>query len=224
MRETSKSKKRWPKNGLEYQVLRGNGLDIGPADDPVFQNVRQFDQKEGDANFITKYIDDQFDYVYASHCLEHMYNPKQAILEWWKLVKPGGHLFFVVPDEDLYEQGVFPSRFNPDHKATFTIYKGKSWSPVSINVKDLADSLPNGQTISLKLQNDGFDEDLLTFGPRMRATLLLNWFIDKYFRVIRKWGLKLRSLEKFFLKYRAIDQTSNSDALAQIQCIIKKLK
>ena len=63
-----------------------------------------------------------------------MSDPRKTILDWWKLVKPGGYLFVVVPDEDLYEQGVFPSRFNNDHKATFTIAKAKSWSPNSINV------------------------------------------------------------------------------------------
>lgn len=31
--------------------------------------------------------------------------------------------FFIVPDADLHEQGVFPSRFKSDHKTTFTIYK-----------------------------------------------------------------------------------------------------
>jgi len=37
----------------------------------------------------------------------------------------------------MYEGGVFPSRWNDDHKHTFTIHKDKSWSPVSINVLDL---------------------------------------------------------------------------------------
>jgi hypothetical protein len=42
-----------------------------------------------------------------------------------------------VPDEDLYEQGVFPSTFNRDHKWTFTIFKTKSWCDRSINLLDL---------------------------------------------------------------------------------------
>jgi hypothetical protein len=29
---------------------------------------------------------------------------------------------------------VFPSTFNPDHKTTWTISKGESWSPVSISL------------------------------------------------------------------------------------------
>jgi len=46
-------------------------------------------------------------------------------------------LIITVPDEDMYEGGVFPSRWNEDHKHTFTIHKAKSWSPVSINIIDL---------------------------------------------------------------------------------------
>lgn len=39
----------------------------------------------------------------------------------------------------MYEQGVYPSRFNPDHKWTFTIQKpqGASWSPRSINLLEM---------------------------------------------------------------------------------------
>jgi len=37
-----------------------------------------------------------------------------ALREWFQLVKPGDHLIVIVPDEDLYKQGYFPSRFNAD--------------------------------------------------------------------------------------------------------------
>jgi len=42
-----------------------------------------------------------------------------------------------VPDEDLYDQGVFPSTFNRDHKWTFTIFKTQSWSDRSLNLLDM---------------------------------------------------------------------------------------
>ncbi|MBU6163178.1 MAG: hypothetical protein KGO50_18860, partial [Myxococcales bacterium] len=53
----------------------------------------------------------------------------------------GGHLIVTVPDEDLYEQGVFPSTFNRDHKWTFTVLKPASWSEKSLNVVDLVRGL-----------------------------------------------------------------------------------
>ena len=45
----------------------------------------------------------------------------QALEQWWQLVKPGGAMVIVVPDEDLYEQGAWPSLFNRDHSATFRL-------------------------------------------------------------------------------------------------------
>ena len=112
--------------------------------------------QDGDANEITKYVDKEFDYVFSSHCLEHMNNPIDAIQEWWKLVKKDGHLILTVPDEDLYEQGYFPSLFNDDHKSTFTISKRCSWSPKSHNMLDLINSLPNSMLIKIELQDQDY--------------------------------------------------------------------
>ena len=50
-----------------------------------------------------------FDFVFSSHCLEHMQDPVKcpSLRDWWQLVRPGGVLIVIVPDEDLYEQGIF---------------------------------------------------------------------------------------------------------------------
>src|SRR5664279_2686764 len=161
MNESTKAKQYW--GAIEKAATAGRGIDIGCGPDPVKPDARRFDLEDGDANVASQYVKAQFDFVYSSHCLEHMHDPRMTILDWWKLVKPGGYLFVVVPDEDLYEQGVFPSRFNDDHKATFTITKSKSWSPKSINVLELANSLPGGQLVSLQLQDAGYDRSLTSF-------------------------------------------------------------
>ncbi|MGH1556812.1 hypothetical protein ACRAWD_01360 [Caulobacter segnis] len=36
-----------------------------------------------------------------------MRDPKEALENWLRILKPGGHLVCLIPDEDLYEQGVF---------------------------------------------------------------------------------------------------------------------
>ena len=141
MNETSKTIKLW--RDFEKSLILGSGIDIGCGPDPISPTVKTFDIGDGDANNITQYVAEQFDFVYSSHCLEHMQDPKKALMEWWKLVKIGGHLILIVPDEDLYEQGNFPSCFNGDHKSTFTLSKTTSWSPVSHNILDLASALPN---------------------------------------------------------------------------------
>lgn len=219
MDETAKTKKLWGE--LEHSILAGKGIDIGCGADPITPAVRRFDVQDGDANQIIQYVQEEFDFVYSSHCLEHMRNPRQALADWWKLVRVGGHLVFLVPDEDLYEQGVFPSRFNSDHKFTFTISKTKSWSPVSINVLELARSLPGGQLISLALQDQGYDRRLLKHGRSI--SLRLEHFLRRVLYALRRQAkLPLIAPENLLSHFCSIDQTMRPDVLAQIQCIVKK--
>jgi SAM-dependent methyltransferase len=220
MYEATKTRKLWGE--LEKTILTGKGIDIGCGPDPIFPDVYGFDKEAGDANDITKYVHEEFDFVFSSHCLEHMKDPRKAIQEWWNLVRPGGHLFFIVPDEDLYEQGVFPSRFNSDHKATFTISKTKSWSPVSINVLGLVRSLPGAQLVNVALQDVGYDRRRLKHTRRSVARLWARRVYGRYFcsngRLSEKGGLARRTLLRF-----VDDQTLGPEAVAQIQCIVKKI-
>jgi SAM-dependent methyltransferase len=219
--EASKTKQML--NETELSLFEGNGIDIGCGLDPIMPNAKPFDMDDGDANEITKYVDTQFDYVFSSHCLEHMHNPESAIQEWWKLVKDGGHLIFSVPDEDLYEQGYFPSLFNDDHKNTFTINKYKSWSNVSHNLIDLVNQLENSQLIKIELNDEGYDRSLLFHSVYSRDTAYKGMNIVRRISSLFK-GLGARdSVNNFLSKlFRLpIDQT-HTEALAQILVIIKK--
>jgi hypothetical protein len=60
-------------------------------------------------------------------------------------------MVLLVPDEDLYEQGVFPSRFNWDHKTTWTIQKNLSWSPVSVSCTSFLANFPELTILKLEL-------------------------------------------------------------------------
>jgi SAM-dependent methyltransferase len=121
----------------------GVGLDIGAGDDclsqytemfPLVSRVFGWDKQDGDAQFLEKVSDESFDFTHASHCLEHMNNPEVALQNWIRVTKHGGHIVCMVPDEDLYEQKVFPSRWNLEHQWTFTMTKAKSWSERSISL------------------------------------------------------------------------------------------
>lgn len=162
MNEAHKTYALWPDN--IRNLVTGHGIDIGSGNDPISKTAIPFDREQGDANHILKYVATKFDFVFSSHCLEHMYDPQSTIQEWWQLVKPGGVLIVIVPDEDLYEQGMFPSVFNFDHKHTFTISKHQSWSSKSINMFDLASSLPNGTIERLTLQDHGYDRSKVIWG------------------------------------------------------------
>lgn len=121
----------------------GHGIDIGAGPDglsahpdkfPLMESVRLWDIPDGDAMVMAGVPDNTYDFAHSSHCLEHLENPATALGHWLRIVKPGGYVVVTVPDEDLYEQGVWPSTFNSDHKQTFTTFKLKSWSPRSVSV------------------------------------------------------------------------------------------
>ncbi|MBM3513621.1 MAG: class I SAM-dependent methyltransferase [Alphaproteobacteria bacterium] len=147
MHETSKSiLRRLSDSRFATRYFVGDGIDIGSGPDPLGQYEEQFplmrtcrswDMPDGDAEVMASIDDQTVDFVHSSHCLEHMRDPRTALGNWLRILKPGGHLVGIVPDEDMYEQGKFPSTFNPDHKWTFSTGKAKSWSPVSVNLSAL---------------------------------------------------------------------------------------
>jgi len=151
MKECSKSiVRRLSQPNFMNRFFVGEGLDIGGQPDPLalyqelfsrMEDVRTWDLVDGDAQFLSGVADEEFDFVHSSHCLEHIQDPFEGFRHWFRVLRPGGHLIVMVPDEDLYEQGVFPSTFNRDHKWTFTIWKPHSWCERSVNVMDLVQSL-----------------------------------------------------------------------------------
>lgn len=150
--------------GEEFRrrYFSGRVIDIGCGSDLVVPHAVPFDLAQGDAQWLLDHFEpESFDCVHSSHCLEHMKNVEISLRNWWALVNPGGYLVIVVPDEDLYEQGIWPSIFNPDHKATFRLGKSKSWSPVSYNIEALIEALPDAEIIEARIQDEGYDRRLL---------------------------------------------------------------
>ncbi|WP_426029398.1 class I SAM-dependent methyltransferase [Caulobacter sp. DWP3-1-3b2] len=131
---------------------------------PRMNSARIWDLSDGDAQFMEGVAEDTFDFVFSSHCLEHLRDPYEGLKSWLRVVKPGGHLVICIPDEDLYEQGVWPSTHNRDHKHTFTVTKAKSWSPASINVMELLSTLgPHADIRKIELIDQTYRFDLPRF-------------------------------------------------------------
>ena len=212
MDEASKTKALYPNLFATY--LKGRILDIGAGLDPITKNAEVFDRAQGDAQEVGIHFPSaSFDTVFSSHCLEHMVNPLTAIQSWFSLVKPGGHLIILVPDEDFYEQGHFPSVFNTDHKVTFTISKSKSWSPISFNCLDLCIAL-GGELIYLAQQVDNYKMSRRSHGK----------FGILRYRITRQ-ALRAARVRRVVGKLRLlpIDQTSQSNStLAQICFVVRK--
>jgi SAM-dependent methyltransferase len=148
--EASKAiKRRYNDGAFHSRYFVGNGIDVGCGPDsiarfcrntfPLMISIKNWEfEPDGDAQYFEGVENDTFNFLHSSHSLEHMENVRTALIHWIRIIKPGGYLIITVPDEDMYEQGVFPSRFNTDHKHTFTMHKNQSWSRSSINILDLA--------------------------------------------------------------------------------------
>ena len=216
--------------GEEFRLryFGGRVLDIGCGPDLVVPHAVPFDLEHGDAGRILDYLPPHsFDCVHSSHCLEHMVDVDTALVQWWALVKPGGYLIIVVPDEDLYEQGTWPSIFNLDHKATFRLGKKGSWSPVSYDIDALVRGLTGAEIIEARVQDRGYDRRLLRqrvtwlgralhrFGARRQSALarLMRSGLPVY-----RLDLLLDRLERRLGK--PVDQTLGP-AMAQIQVIAR---
>lgn len=178
MKECSKSiQRRLTDSNFLRRYFVGKGVDIGGKPDPLslykelfplMESVKTWDWEDGDAQFLEGVADGTLDFVHSSHCLEHLVDPAEGLRNWLRVVREGGFLVITVPDEDLYEQGVFPSTFNRDHKWTFTIFKKDSWSDRSINVLDLVRDLsPSAEVVRIEQLSANYRFDL----PRFDQTL-----------------------------------------------------
>ena len=122
MNETSKSA--FIREFCHGSYLIGRGIDIGAGDDPLKVNrgtVNAWDKEDGDAQYMAGVPDRSYNFVYSSHCLEHMVDIDVALENWTRILKPLGYLYIVVPDYQLYEQMRWPSIHNPDHKHNFSL-------------------------------------------------------------------------------------------------------
>lgn len=108
----------------------GFGVDFGCWDDPhpaakvLVDNQRtvwdRYHQThEVHIRDINKGFDDwpdaRFDFVYSSHLLEHLIDPHAFLRTCLRILKPGGNLVLLLPDEDFYWPNGHPHA-NPDHK------------------------------------------------------------------------------------------------------------
>lgn len=221
------SKTRRVRGGIfEERYLRGRVIDIGCGPDLVVPHAEPFDLQHGDAQEIGSLREQgAYDAVCSSHCLEHMRDVRRALEQWWSLVREGGYLVLVVPDEDLYEQGGWPSLFNRDHKATFRIAKPSSWSPVSFDIEELVRGLAGAEVLSCKLQDEGYDHALRRQSISKTGRILFH--LGRYWSALcRRAGIAdsavERTVSRALVRLGApVDQTAGP-ALAQIEVIARK--
>jgi SAM-dependent methyltransferase len=207
--------------------LSSSVIDIGCGGDVVAPHARPFDMAHGDANCITRFVDETFACVHSSHCLEHMNDPVAALGEWWQLVAPGGHLIIVIPDEALYEQGYWPSLFNSDHKWAFSLSLTGCRKKHVLNPVALIARLPDARILSVEIHDAGYDygkkKNGEAIGRALHRFAALHGVAEGKGGYLRKVCRILnRILSRIeFLLGRPVDQLRGT-ALAQIQIIARK--
>jgi SAM-dependent methyltransferase len=181
-------------NRLFTGVFKGDGLHIGPGNDPLkkhhyplCESITLVSVPEYTIENDTlkhQLSDKQFDFVYATSLGVYEDEPKDVINHWLSFVKSKGHLILTIPDEDLYEQGYFPSIFNNSHKKTFSIYKHQSWSGKHYNIIDLVLELDSTTCRKIELVDSNYDYSL--YGKQVDQTYSFSDGVEACIEVILK--------------------------------------
>jgi ADP-heptose:LPS heptosyltransferase/predicted SAM-dependent methyltransferase len=116
---------------VKYEVVeytRGRGLDLGCGPFKLYSHFTGVDNghhwgTQGadivqDCETLDMFASQSCDFVFSSHLLEHIEDYKAALKEWWRVIKPGGHLILYLPHKEFYPN-VGQEGANPDHKHDF---------------------------------------------------------------------------------------------------------
>lgn len=113
----------FPESALAHKYCLGKGLEIGgSAHNPFGLNTLNVDISDSmDTMFKQEEIklcgralkvdivahgdniplpDESQDFIVSSHVLEHFPNPIKALIEWDRLIRPGGIIFMIVPHKE----------------------------------------------------------------------------------------------------------------------------
>jgi ubiquinone/menaquinone biosynthesis C-methylase UbiE len=103
---------------LKYCI--GKGVDFGARHDKIHPSALGVDRDDVfdidvvmDVSDSLPFKDQEFGYVFSSHCLEHIQNTEITLKEWVRVLRIGGYIILYLPHKDLYKGN------NPDHKHDF---------------------------------------------------------------------------------------------------------
>lgn len=74
---------------------KGNGLDIGGGRYPL-EGAFCVDSRKGPYDAFNL-PPGEYDYIFSSHCLEHLQDYEEALRIWARHIRPGGVLFLYLP-------------------------------------------------------------------------------------------------------------------------------
>jgi predicted SAM-dependent methyltransferase len=98
-------------------ICKGNGVDIGcNREEWKFPGAIAIDPVLNDYDALN-FPYENLDYIFSSHCLEHLYDWVDVLDYWTSKLRTGGVLFLYLPD---YSQEYWRPWNNRKHKNIFT--------------------------------------------------------------------------------------------------------
>jgi len=165
------------------------GFDVRCCDlYPEIFRLREVEIKRGDLSNALPYPDNTFDYVTCVEGLEHIENPQQAMREFARVLRAGGHLITSVPNIMNIEERLkwllhgYTSHFKPITREQVARYRaelhGKEEMALHVN--------PIGYPeLRYTLEQSGF-EIVQLYRDKGKAWLWLYWPIVALIRVIAR--------------------------------------
>ncbi|MCX8082122.1 MAG: class I SAM-dependent methyltransferase, partial [bacterium] len=122
---------------LLLSIIQGRGLDIGCGAEKVSPSCigidiiapgekGRFGSQKGKIS-VADYVisgdnlhifkDEEFDFIVAKHNLEHYSHPDKTLMEWKRVLKKGGKIGVIVPDDRYVDS----TGLDPTHKVSFTL-------------------------------------------------------------------------------------------------------
>ncbi len=140
-------------------IMQGKIIDVGCGPCPVnLPDVTAFDTPQGDANRLSSYFAPKsFDCLVSSQSLEHMNNPAEALADWLKLLKRGGHAIVTIPCWELYEGMVWPSRYNFDHRSSWSLWQKDSPAPFHCKLPEWLEQFKRCEVVLCRLVDTNYD-------------------------------------------------------------------
>ena len=78
------------------RYCQGRGVDVGAGQSP-FPGSRPIEDRAEENAYHLLEPDQSLDYVFSSHCLEHLVRWPEALIEWHRVLKTGGVLYLYLP-------------------------------------------------------------------------------------------------------------------------------
>ena len=85
---------------VAMKFCKGKGVDVGAGSWPL-PGAISVDRAPGHDALHIPGLAEGWDFVFSSHCLEHLEDPVAALEHWKDNLRPGGVLFLYLPHPDM---------------------------------------------------------------------------------------------------------------------------